>query len=53
MTELQCDCCGALVPVDQIRTVVAYGIETSACARCRGDGDALVPDDSEPLPVPP
>lgn len=37
MTDtLICDCCNETVPADQIRTVIAYGIETSACANCRG-----------------
>lgn len=33
----ECDCCGEMVPQDRIRVVIAYGIETSACAACRGD----------------
>lgn len=36
---LECDCCGAEVPGDQIAVVIAYGIETAACARCRGCED--------------
>jgi Zn-finger nucleic acid-binding protein len=31
-----CDCCGEMVPRDDIRVVIAYGIETGACSRCRG-----------------
>lgn len=33
----ECDCCGEMVPQDRIRVVIAYGIETSACAACRGE----------------
>ena len=32
-----CDCCGDDVPIDDIGRVVAYGIETYACGRCRGE----------------
>ena len=32
-----CDCCGEMVPRDDIGRVVAYGIETYACGRCRGE----------------
>ena len=32
-----CDCCGEMVPRDEIGRVIAYGIETFACARCRGE----------------
>ena len=31
-----CDCCGRMVPREQIANVIAYGIETAACDRCRG-----------------
>lgn len=34
-----CDCCGEMVPQGRIRVVIAYGIETSACAACRGDAE--------------
>ena len=33
----QCDACAQMVPRDEIATVRAYGIETSACAACRGE----------------
>lgn len=33
----ECDCCNAERP---LRLVIAYGIETAACAICRG-GDTL------------
>ena len=36
--SVQCDACGEMVPRDNIAKVTAYGIETSACAKCRGDG---------------
>ncbi len=32
-----CDCCGEEVPVEDITRVAAYGIETYACSRCRGE----------------
>ena len=32
-----CDCCSDMVPVEDIARVVAYGIETYACGRCRGE----------------
>ncbi len=32
-----CDCCGDMVSVSDIARVVAYGIETYACSRCRGE----------------
>ncbi len=32
-----CDCCGEMVPRDEIGRVIAYGIETYACGRCRGE----------------
>lgn len=32
-----CDCCGEMVPRDEIGRSVAYGIETYACGRCRGE----------------
>lgn len=32
----ECDCCGRKVPREQIAMVIAYGIETGACDRCRG-----------------
>lgn len=32
-----CDCCGEMVPRDEIGRVIAYGIETFACARCCGE----------------
>ncbi len=31
-----CDCCGIDVLRDQIAVVTTYGIETAACAKCRG-----------------
>lgn len=31
-----CDCCGEMVPISDIAKVIAYGIETFACGRCRG-----------------
>ena len=34
---VQCDACGEMKPRDEIAKVTAYGIETSACAKCRGD----------------
>jgi len=33
---VQCDACGEMVARDDIAKVTAYGIETSACAKCRG-----------------
>lgn len=37
----ECDCCGRKVTRDQIAVVIAYGIETAACDRCRGcEGEA-------------
>lgn len=33
---LACDCCGDMVPREQIASVIAYGIETAACCACRG-----------------
>lgn len=36
--SVQCDACGEMKPRDEIAKVTAYGIETSACAKCRGDG---------------
>ena len=33
--SVQCDACGEIVPRDEIAKVIAYGIETSACDRCR------------------
>lgn len=33
----ECDCCGVMVPRDEIGRVVAYGIEAYACAKCRGE----------------
>lgn len=33
----ECDVCGAKVPREQIASVIAYGIETGACDKCRGD----------------
>ena len=44
-TELQddnwtgCDICDAPIPYDEITMVVAFGIETIACAKCRGLDD--------------
>ena len=32
-----CDCCGDMVSVSDIARVIAYGIETYACGRCRGE----------------
>lgn len=32
----ECDCCGRMVTGEQIANVIAYGIETAACDRCRG-----------------
>ena len=34
---VQCDACGEMKPRDEIAKVTAYGIETSACVKCRGD----------------
>lgn len=34
--DASCDCCGEMVPREQIAVVVAYGIETAACCACRG-----------------
>ena len=40
-----CDCCGEMVPRDEIGRVVAYGIETYACGQCRGEPQpALIAD---------
>lgn len=33
----QCDCCGRMVPQEQMSTGIAYGIETNACEECRGE----------------
>ncbi len=33
--SVQCDCCGNVVHKDQIAKVVAFGIETNACEKCR------------------
>lgn len=38
----QCDVCGQMAPRDEIATVWAYGIETSACAACRGENTPAV-----------
>lgn len=38
--EASCDCCDEMVPADDIARVVAYGIETYACGRCRGEPQA-------------
>ncbi len=32
-----CDCCGEMVQREDISRVVAYGVETYACGRCRGE----------------
>lgn len=32
----ECDCCSRKVPGDKIAVVIAYGIETAACDKCRG-----------------
>ena len=32
-----CDCCDEMVSHDDIGRCVAYGIETYACGRCRGE----------------
>ena len=32
---VQCDCCGSVVPSDEASNVIAYGLETTACDRCR------------------
>jgi hypothetical protein len=32
----ECDCCGRMVPREQIAVVIAYGTDTAACDRCRG-----------------
>lgn len=37
----ECDCCGAMVPRDQIAFVIAYGIDTTACDTCRGIDEPL------------
>ena len=31
----QCDVCGKMS--DDIKTIVAYGLDTDACAECRGE----------------
>lgn len=36
MDEFECDCCGATVPVEQVGSVTAFGLETAACMTCRG-----------------
>jgi hypothetical protein len=36
--EIQCDVCGKMVDANEIKTVVVYGLDTDACAECRGDG---------------
>ena len=36
MRNYSCDCCGRKVTREQIANVMAYGIETAACDRCRG-----------------
>lgn len=35
-----CDICDRLVPADEISTGYVFGLETSACRRCRGHNDA-------------
>ena len=35
MTMTQCDVCGKMS--DDIKTIVAYGLDTDACAECRGE----------------
>ncbi len=37
MSDVYCDCCGEMAPRGDIGRVVAYGIETYACGRCRGE----------------
>lgn len=37
MGDGECDCCGKAVNRDALTTVIAYGIETSACDACRGE----------------
>jgi len=32
----QCDCCGRMVPREEISFTVAFGIDTYACDDCRG-----------------
>ncbi len=32
----ECDCCWEMVPLDELSDLIAYGIETTACASCRG-----------------
>lgn len=39
MTHNQCDCCGEMVPESDIRHVIAYGIETNACSKCRHEDE--------------
>ena len=43
LAMLQCDCCAQYVARDQIARCWAYGIETYACAACRG----VPPEDDE------
>jgi hypothetical protein len=38
----ECDCCGK---VAVLQTVIAYGIETNACAECRGEVERLIDED--------
>jgi len=33
----QCDVCGKIVPQKEIKTIIAYGLDTDACAECRGE----------------
>jgi hypothetical protein len=44
-TPSDCDVCGK--PSDTVRVIEAYGIETGACASCRGVDD----DDERVVPV--
>jgi hypothetical protein len=31
----QCDCCGEMVPRDEISFTFAFGMDTAACDKCR------------------
>jgi hypothetical protein len=37
----QCDCCGEMVPRDEISFTFAFGMDTAACDKCRDWNEEL------------
>jgi hypothetical protein len=50
MSLYDCDCCGEL---RECSKVMAFGIETLACAECRGEQEEPTAGQSEALDIPP